>query len=158
VLIILPIACVTISQHFAFILDFNTYRDPAGDVILAYEMNGKPLSRDHGFPLRVIVPGFIGARSVKYLQKILIQPQESKSFFQRHDYKILPPWVNHDNVDQSWDTAASLTEMNIQCVICTPTEQQVVASSKPVTIKGYAIAGNAFSFPLRKKKKKRKRK
>ncbi|KAK5816451.1 Oxidoreductase, molybdopterin-binding domain-containing protein [Linnemannia elongata] len=115
--------------------------DPAGDVILAYEMNGKALSRDHGFPLRVIVPGFIGARSVKYLQKILIQPQESMSFFQRHDYKILPPWVNHDNVDQSWDTAASLTEMNIQCVICTPTEQEVVASSKPVTIKGYAIAG-----------------
>lgn len=75
------------------------------------------------------------------------------SFFQRHDYKILPPWVNHDNVDQSWDTAASLTEMNIQCVICTPTEQEVVASSKPVTIKGYAIAGSVlfFLFPPKRK-------
>ena len=58
-------------------------------------MNGKPLSRDHGLPIRVIVPGYIGARSVKFLQKILIQPQESNSFFQRKDYKILPPWVNN---------------------------------------------------------------
>lgn len=118
-------------------------------------MNGKPLLRDHGFPLRVIVPGFIGARSVKYLQKILIQPEESMSFFQRHDYKILPPWVNHDNVDQSWDTAASLSEMNIQCVICTPVEQEVIASSKPVTIKGYAIAGNVFLFSLFPPKRKK---
>lgn len=41
--------------------------DPRGDVILAYEMNGQPLNRDHGFPIRVIVPGVVGARNVKWL-------------------------------------------------------------------------------------------
>ena len=40
------------------------------DVLLAYEMNGEPLSRDHGAPLRVIVPGVVGARSVKWLTQV----------------------------------------------------------------------------------------
>lgn len=38
-----------------------------GDVLLAYEMNGQPIPRDHGFPIRVIVPGTVGARNVKWL-------------------------------------------------------------------------------------------
>ncbi|KAG0206973.1 hypothetical protein BGX28_001722 [Mortierella sp. GBA30] len=115
--------------------------DPLGDVILAYEMNGKPLTRDHGFPIRVIVPGYIGARSVKFLQTIRVQPQESSSFFQRKDYKILPPWVDSSNVASAWDSTFSLGEMNVQCVICTPAENEVILSSKPVTVKGYAISG-----------------
>jgi len=41
--------------------------DPRADVILAYEMNGETLSQDHGFPVRVIVPGVVGARNVKWL-------------------------------------------------------------------------------------------
>jgi sulfite oxidase len=38
---------------------------PSSDVLLAFQMNGEELPRDHGFPLRVIVPGVVGARSVK---------------------------------------------------------------------------------------------
>lgn len=41
--------------------------DPRADIILAYEMNGQPIPRDHGFPVRVIVPGVVGARNVKWL-------------------------------------------------------------------------------------------
>ncbi|KAG0305665.1 hypothetical protein BGZ98_003775 [Dissophora globulifera] len=105
--------------------------DPLGDVILAYEMNEEPLTREHGFPIRVIVPGFIGARSVKFLQKIIIQPQESNSFFQ----------IDHHNVDQAWDSAMSLGEMNVQCVICTPTDEETISTTAPVTVKGYAVSG-----------------
>jgi sulfite oxidase len=49
---------------------------PEADILLAYEMNGKDLNRDHGFPLRVVVPGVIGARSVKWLETIIVSEFE----------------------------------------------------------------------------------
>ncbi|KAF9362744.1 hypothetical protein BGX34_005572 [Mortierella sp. NVP85] len=109
--------------------------DPYGDVILAYEMNGEPLTREHGYPIRVIVPGYIGARSVKFLQKIVIQLEESTSYFQ----------IDNENDEKAWESTASLGEMNIQCVICTPIEQEVIRSSEPV-VKGYAISGGGRSI------------
>ena len=41
--------------------------DPRQDVLLCYKLNGETLTRDNGFPLRVLIPGMIGARSVKWL-------------------------------------------------------------------------------------------
>lgn len=61
----------SIPLRKALALD-HTAQGPSG-VLLAFEMNGSPLTRDHGFPLRVIVPGYIGARSVKWLRRITVQ-------------------------------------------------------------------------------------
>jgi hypothetical protein len=40
--------------------------DPASDVILAYKQNGRLLTPDHGYPLRLIIPGYIGGRMIKW--------------------------------------------------------------------------------------------
>ena len=45
-------------------------RAMSGDVLVVYEMNGRPLPPEHGFPARIVVPGFYGYKSVKWLTKI----------------------------------------------------------------------------------------
>jgi sulfite oxidase len=60
----------------------------APEVLLAYEMNGEPLTPEHGLPLRAVVPGYVGARSVKWLAKISVGREPSPSFFQQEDYTL----------------------------------------------------------------------
>jgi DMSO/TMAO reductase YedYZ molybdopterin-dependent catalytic subunit len=45
-------------------------RKALSDVLLAYEMNGEPLPPDHGFPVRLVVPGWVGIASIKWLGQI----------------------------------------------------------------------------------------
>jgi len=68
--------------------------DPARDIILAYMQNGELLTPDHGFPVRVIVPGFIGGRMVKWLKRIIVTPQESDSYYHYKDNRVLPSLVD----------------------------------------------------------------
>ena len=78
--------------------------DKDADVILALEMNGKPLDAEHGAPVRVIVPGVAGARSVKWVSRITVQEEDSKNFYQQHDYKILPPEAtDKQSAEKFWD-------------------------------------------------------
>mmetsp|Transcript_34415 Transcript_34415/g.83253 ORF Transcript_34415/g.83253 Transcript_34415/m.83253 type:complete len:668 (-) Transcript_34415:178-2181(-) len=67
---------------------------PFGDVIVAYEMNDWPLPRDHGYPLRIIVPGYAAVRNVKWLSKLEMAEEEALGPWQRGlNYKVLPPGV-----------------------------------------------------------------
>jgi nitrate reductase (NAD(P)H) len=70
--------------------------DPAYDVILAYKQNGRLLTPDHGFPLRVIIPGLIGGRMIKWLEEITVTAEESQNYYHFHDNRILPPNVDEE--------------------------------------------------------------
>jgi sulfane dehydrogenase subunit SoxC len=58
------------------------------DVLLAYEMNGAPLSPQHGFPLRLVVPGWYGMTHVKWLTRIRALDREFDGWQQADAYKI----------------------------------------------------------------------
>ncbi len=109
------------------------------DVLLAYEMNGKPLEPTHGFPLRSLVPGYIGARSVKWLTTITLLKEPSKNYFQDHAYRLFPPDAKPETVD--WETGEQLSKMNVNCVITEP-QQDEIFSTSDVMIKGFAVSGS----------------
>lgn len=60
------------------------------EVLLAWAMNGEPLAPVHGAPLRVVVPGYIGARSVKWLNRVELRARPWKGYFQEVVYRLLP--------------------------------------------------------------------
>lgn len=58
------------------------------DTLLAYRMNGEPLSRSHGAPVRLIVPGWYGVCSVKWLTRLEVLDRPYEGYFQTHKYTI----------------------------------------------------------------------
>ncbi|OVA17511.1 Oxidoreductase [Macleaya cordata] len=119
-------------------IPLNQASNPEADVLLAYEMNGETINRDHGYPLRVVVPGVIGARSVKWLDSINIIAEECQGFFMQKDYKMFPPSVNWENID--WSTRRPQMDFPVQCVICSLEDVSVVKERK-IAISGYAASG-----------------
>lgn len=107
------------------------------DVLLAYEMNGETLPRDHGYPVRAVVPGVVGARCVKWLGRIVLSKEESTSHWQRQDYRSFSPDVDWDTVDFS--KAPSIQEMPVVSSICT---HSLDREKKQVSMSGYAWSGD----------------
>jgi len=110
----------------------------ADRVLLAYEINGRPLAPEHGFPLRAVVGGYVGARSVKWLSEITLQTQPSDNYYQAVEYKLFPPHVTAENVDYS--KGEMLGEIPLNAVICIP-QSGDTPSQSPVPVRGYAVAG-----------------
>jgi DMSO/TMAO reductase YedYZ molybdopterin-dependent catalytic subunit len=59
------------------------------DVLIAYEMNGEPLPQDHGFPARLVVPGWIGIASIKWLGQIEVSDQPLFSPWNTTSYRLV---------------------------------------------------------------------
>jgi len=89
-------------------------------VFLAYEMNGRPLSRRHGFPLRILIPGKYGMKMPKWLTRIE---------FVDHDY--LGFWET-----QGWSNSA---DRQLRAVLDDPSDSARISGSLFV-IAGYAVA------------------
>ncbi|KAI0058185.1 molybdopterin binding oxidoreductase [Artomyces pyxidatus] len=114
--------------------------DEDGDVLIAYSMNGHPLHPEHGFPFRIVVPGFSGVRWVKWLDRITVSRTESANFYQQRDYKVLPPHVtsaSQADAESWWARAPPLQANPLSSAIA-------AARAVPggtVLAKGYAVGG-----------------
>ncbi|KAL7078515.1 hypothetical protein ACQ4LE_002132 [Meloidogyne hapla] len=111
------------------------------EVLIAYEMNGEPLPRDHGYPLRIIAPGIVGARQVKWLTSIKTSIEESTSHWQRKDYKAMPSSINIGD-PLPFDSVPSIQEYPVQSAICVPTPNTKISKgTENIVVEGYAWSG-----------------
>jgi len=137
--------CMESLDEMKASINMEKATNPYGDVIIAYEMNDEALPRDHGFPLRVIVPGFAAVRNVKWLKKIEISSSEAEGAWQQGlNYKTLPPNVTDANtVDLS--KMPSMTEVAVFSGITTMglVEKPKLIPGKTVMVKskGWAWSG-----------------
>ena len=101
-------------------------RDGIPGALLATTMNDQPLTADHGFPVRSVVPGYIGARSVKWLSKIVVSDRPSPNHFVADVYKL----VDEGNPLEVAENAP-IYRMPLNSAICTLT-----AKSERVEVTG----------------------
>eukprot|EP00658_Telonema_sp_P-2_P026675 TRINITY_DN20798_c0_g3_i1.p1 TRINITY_DN20798_c0_g3~~TRINITY_DN20798_c0_g3_i1.p1 ORF type:complete len:457 (+),score=118.61 TRINITY_DN20798_c0_g3_i1:37-1407(+) len=122
-----------------------------GDVLLAYEMNDESLPPEHGFPIRVVVPGHVGVRNVKWLTKITTSEEEAEGPWQRGiAYKGFAPGItSFEGVDI--EKVLSVQEQPVTSVIVHPKAKETIelqppsqlmrGESQDVDIQGFAYSG-----------------
>jgi DMSO/TMAO reductase YedYZ molybdopterin-dependent catalytic subunit len=102
------------------------------DTLLAYEMNGAPLPPLHGFPLRLLVPGWYGMTSIKWLVGMHVLDHEFQGFYQKERYMSL----NGPGADTYYTYH---TTMKVKSIITNPIPGERIPPS------GYVLAGAAWS-------------
>ena len=121
------------AQRFGGSIPFDKACRP--EVLLAWGMNGEPLPLIHGAPLRVVVPGYIGARSIKWLQRIEIRSRPWEGYFQHVAYRLLPA---DGRPGPGAGIPLGLVALNSD--VLSPVDGETVAAG-PVEVRGYAFAG-----------------
>jgi len=107
--------------------------DTMPGALLCTKMNGVPLPPDHGFPLRTVVPGYIGARSVKWLGKVTVSNRPSTNHYVATAYKVV-----EEGTPLEWAEEGPIYRFPINSVICTPLADATLAPGK-VRVGGYAL-------------------
>ncbi|GAP86138.1 putative nitrate reductase [Rosellinia necatrix] len=122
--------------------------DAERGVMLAHKMNGETLPPDHGKPLRVVIPGQIGGRSVKWLKKIIITKEPSDNWYHIYDNRVLPTMVDPErsaDLPETWrDERYAIYDLNTNSATCYPAHDEELSLHGPgqsYKTRGYAYAG-----------------
>jgi sulfite oxidase len=130
------------DEYYGASIPLSRAMDANSSILVALQMNDKPLTPNHGAPVRIVTPGIAGARSVKWLDRITVQMCESRSYYQQHDYKILPPEADcKEKAEEWWGKVSAIQDMPINSVIGIPKSGSTVHRDQNGTIevKGYAL-------------------
>ena len=124
------------GHRFGFGGSIDLDKAMADEVLLATRLNGVALPPPHGFPIRVIVPGWIGARNVKWLGRINLLDRPSDNYFQSRAYRVQREVNPDDPRDVSAGQAMSTVPLN--AAIIDPSPDQVVQAGR-LRVRGWAM-------------------
>merc|ERR1719327_1265218 len=121
--------------------------NPARPVMLAFMNNGELLHPDHGYPVRLLIPGYIGGRMIKWLSKITVTKDEGDNYYHIFDNRVFPKHItSRDEATKHkiWaDPAYRIDDRNINSAIWAPAHCEKVSttSNSAFTVGGYAYNG-----------------
>ncbi|KAK3688144.1 nitrate reductase [Podospora appendiculata] len=129
-------------------IKLNWAMDPNRGILVAHKMNGEALHPDHGKPVRMVIPGQIGGRSVKWLKRIIVSAAPSDNWYHIYDNRVLPTMVSPEasaNLPDVWkDERYAIYDLNTNSVICYPAHDEHVSlidGPEMYKFRGYAYAG-----------------
>ncbi|KAG6058725.1 hypothetical protein E4U32_004470 [Claviceps aff. humidiphila group G2b] len=127
------------DQAMNYLVSVPWSKVKANEVMLAWSMNGETLPAIHGYPLRVIVLGYIGARSVKWLYRIKAISEPSAAPVQTSEYLYFPQQVGKHNFRLT--DGIQIQEMPVSSAIMSPWTKQVCVHTGKIRCKGWAYSG-----------------
>ena len=107
--------------------------------IVAHTMNGEPLPRLHGGPLRLVVPGWAGNHWIKWLRRVAVSTGEAPGFYQQTGYKI-PRVPGPPGVDPKPADLVPVTTLNVKSLIARPLAGANLPAGR-VEVRGVAWTG-----------------
>ena len=123
-----------VEQHYARSVPVDeAVRD---EVVLAYELNGAPLPPQHGYPLRLVVPGWYGMTNVKWLDSITVLSEPFEGYQQVHGYRI--------RLDPD-DEGTPVTRMVPRALMVPPGIPDFMTRRRTLPVGDCLISGRAWS-------------
>ncbi|RDX54486.1 hypothetical protein OH76DRAFT_1461500 [Lentinus brumalis] len=124
--------------------------NPANDVMLVFGQNGRILHPDHGYPLRIIIPGYVGGRQIKWLTKLWVTKEPNRSYYHIWDNRVVPSFI--DSRDHPLASAlfhhesTACYEQSLQSVIVKPEHGERISLATKGSLGGtYTVEGYAFN-------------
>lgn len=110
--------------------------------MIAWEMNGEPIPAVHGFPLRIINPGYPGSTSQKYLTRIWIRDQvHDGAKMTGYSYR-LPAYPVAPGTEVPEEDMVIMTEMPVKSLITYPQSGAEISTGEATEVRGHAWSGN----------------
>lgn len=138
------------NGHYGTSIRLSWAMDAERGVMLAHGMNGEMLPPDHGRPLRVVIPGQIGGRSVKWLKRIIVTKEPSDNWYHIYDNRVLPTMIDPEmsaDLPDTWrDERYAIYDLNTNSAICYPAHAEEISlhgsdNNTYYKTRGYAYAG-----------------